>query len=266
MKNYDDLSDEAKANLINKLYWEENLSFKDIASKHNTYANKILRDAKKLGIKRKNKSEAQKNALQTGRIQHPTKGKIRTEEEKQNIGLGVMKSWDSMDESQIKQKRIVAQKLWDQKSDDEKMNMLQKANLAVRKTSKVGSKLEHFVLNYLIDNGFKTEFHKEQILANTKLQIDIFLPTLNIAIEIDGPSHFAPVWGEDALAKNISYDKKKTGLILGKGYKLIRIRQTKDFSKARALLICDDLKNAIKLLTKDKTTNTIEIGDSDAQS
>jgi very-short-patch-repair endonuclease len=266
MINYNDLSNEAKAEIINKLYWEDNLSFKDIADKLHTYANKILRDANKFGIKKKNKSQAQKNALKTGRIQHPTKGKVRTEEEKTSIGLGVMKSWDNMNKETLKQKKIIFQQLWSQKSKEEKNDMLKKANTAVRKTSKVGSKLEHFILNYLINIGFKTEFHKEQILVNTKLQIDIFLPTLNIAIEIDGPSHFSPVWGEDALVKNMSYDKKKTGLILGKGYKLIRIKQTKDFSKARALVICDKLKNAIELLNQDKTTNIVEIGDSDAQS
>ena len=76
---------------------------------------------------------------------------------------------------------------------------------------------------------------------------------MGIAIEIDGPSHFLPVWGEDALKKNISYDQKKQGLILGRGLTLIRIKQTKDFSKARAQQTCDNLYLLINSIDTTKT-------------
>ena len=131
---------------------------------------------------------------------------------------------------------------------------------AVRKTSKEGSKLEKFILNGLLQNGYKVDFHKEQLLSNTKLQLDIFLPVLNIAIEIDGPSHFAPVWGDDALAKNQDYDQKKAGLLIGKGIKLIRIKQEHDFSIARSNLILNNLLEAINKISLDNST-FIEIGD-----
>ena len=84
----------------------------------------------------------------------------------------------------------------------------------------------------------------------------------NIAIEVDGPSHFAPVWGEQSLQRNIEYDKKKTGLILGKGYKLIRIKQQKDFSKSRASVVCDKLSKALNNIDTIKT-KVIEIGDTE---
>jgi very-short-patch-repair endonuclease len=111
------------------------------------------------------------------------------------------------------------------------------ANEAVRATSKTGSKLEKYLLQKLLADGYKVDFHKEQTLLNTKLQIDLFLPTHNIAIEVDGPSHFEPVWGDDSLNRNKKYDAKKEGLITGKGWGLIRIKQTKDFSKSRADVI-----------------------------
>ena len=69
---------------------------------------------------------------------------------------------------------------------------------------------------------------------------------MNVAIEIDGPSHFKEVWGKDVLNKNITYDNKKTGLILGKGLVLIRIRQEMDFSNSRAKLVYDKLLTHIK--------------------
>jgi very-short-patch-repair endonuclease len=69
---------------------------------------------------------------------------------------------------------------------------------------------------------------------------------MGIAIEIDGPSHFLPVWGEEVLNKNKKYDQKKEGLIIGKGWKLIRIIQTKDFSKTRATITYGKLLEVLK--------------------
>ena len=141
-----------------------------------------------------------------------------------------------------------------------KKNRLQSANTAVRETSKTGSKLEKYLLENLIGKHIRTETHKEQILSNTKLHIDLFLPDLNIAIEVDGPSHFEPVWGEEALKRNQKYDNKKTGLLVGKGINLIRIKQTKDFSKSRSKIIFDRLMQAISDI-EEKGENYIEIGD-----
>ena len=96
------------------------------------------------------------------------------------------------------------------------------------------------------------------------MQIDLFLPTLNIAIEVDGPSHFKPVWGQENLKRNKGYDNKKTGLILGKGLVLIRIKQTKDFSKARAQTIYSTLKDYIQNIQQkfpDQDNRNLEIGD-----
>jgi very-short-patch-repair endonuclease len=119
--------------------------------------------------------------------------------------------------------------------------------------------MELYILERLIADGYKVDFHKEQLLVNTKLQIDLFLPTMGVAIEIDGPSHFEPVWGEDALKKNKKYDSKKNGIILGRGLNLIRIKQTKDFSKSRASIIYDQLK---ELLSNQKSISKyVEIGE-----
>ena len=263
MLSYNNLSDNQKLSIIQEKYIDENKSFQAIAKEFNTYANRILRDAKKFNIHIRTKSEAQKNALSNGTHKHPTKGKTRSVEEKTNIGIGVMKSWEKADQKTIQKKQKNAKKLWEQKTEQEKTEMLSRANAAVRETSKIGSKMEHYILNFLVQNGFKVEFHKEQILTNTRLQIDLFLPTINVAIEVDGPSHFSPVWGEEVLQRNIAYDKKKSGLIVGKGYRLIRIQQTKDFSKSRALLVCNKLKEILSNIGQ-QTSKIIEIKDSNA--
>lgn len=262
--NYNQLSDSQKKSLLIEQYEGHNRSFQDIAKTCGTYANKIRRDAIKYGIKIRDKSSAQKNALKTGKATHPTKGKVRSDDIKNKIGLSVMQSWENLDSKTLKKRKDTARKNWENLSEDTKENILREANAAVRESSKKGSKLEKFVLNELIKDGYKVEFHKEQSLLNTKLQIDLFLPTLNIAIEVDGPSHFKPVWGQENLKRNKGYDNKKTGLILGKGLVLIRIKQTKDFSKARAQTIYSALKNqliSIQQKFPHKDNRNLEIGD-----
>lgn len=253
---YDNLSDFEKKKLLIKEYEREENSFAVIANKHNTYANKLRRDAIRFHIKIRDKSEAQKKALQNGRVAHPTKGKKRSEETKEKIGMGILNVWENMSEKEYKKRQKKAKENWEKRTDDEKEQMLRQANQAVRVASKEGSKLEKYLLDSLIADGFKTEFHKEQSLVTTKLQIDLFLPKLNVAIEVDGPSHREEVWGKDALARNIKYDTKKTGLILGKGLTLVRITQNKDFSPSRAKLVYDRLKKELDGL-KNKTSGRI---------
>lgn len=261
---YDNLSDNEKESLIKDLYIKQKLSFRDIAERHGTYTNKIRRDAKKYKIDIRNKSEAQKNALKTGSHQHPTKGKTRDVATKQKIGLSVMTFWDNMSEQELEKRKQIAKENWNNLSDDQKEHIKKQANLAVRSASKSGSKLEKFLLDKLLADGYRVDFHKEQTLSNTKLQIDLFLPSDGIAIEVDGPSHFLPVWGDDVLDKNIKYDNKKTGLILGKGLVLIRVKQLKEFSRARSNVIYEELLTHIKNICKqypDKDSRYIEIGE-----
>ena len=254
---YKQLNDVKKRELLNKLYVEEKQSFGDIAKKYDTYPNKIRRDAIKFNIPIRNKSEAQKNVLKTGKAAHPTMGKTRTENEKDKISLGVHSAWKSLSDKELKQRKLDCKKRWDKLDNVTKENMLHSAHVAIRKSSVEGSKLEKFLLASLIDNGFKPEFHKEEVLANTKLQIDIYVPEKNTAIEVDGPSHFSPVWGQDTLDRNKRYDDKKTGLILGKGMKLVRIKQTNDYSKARAKLLANELMKILSSIedSKDKLFN-----------
>lgn len=265
MKNYhnsyDHLADDERLKLITQLYSIKKMSFADIAAQHHTYANKIRRDAKRFNITIRDKSEAQKNALQTGKHTHPTKGKERSDTTKQKIGKSVMEAWDSMSEQQLNKRKKQAKKNWDNMDHEIKINMQKAAVDAVRKTSKVGSKLEKFLHTSLLNLGHKVDFHKEHSLVTTKLQIDLFLPTINVAIEVDGPSHFAPVWGEQSLKRNISYDQKKEGLIIGKGWHLIRIKQTKDFSPSRANLILDQISDILQKISTLKTATKFNIED-----
>lgn len=243
---YKNMTTDQQKEYILEQYIINNKSFHDIAKEVGLYANKIRRDAIKYGIQIRNKREAQINALKTGKHSHPTKGKKRKEDTKLKIGMSVMKNWQNIDETSLQQRKAKAKENWSKLSDDRKNSMLDKANKAVRDASKTGSKLEKFLLTNLMKEGHKVDFHKEHILANTRLQIDIFIPTMNIAIEVDGPSHFDDIWGKDALTRNKKYDQKKEGLIIGKGISLIRIKQIGDFSKSRATRLLEKLREVIK--------------------
>ena len=247
---YNNHSDIDKQKLLNTLYLEQGLSFHDIAVQLDTYPNKVRRDAMRFQIPIRDKSTAQQNALKTGKHKHPTKGSKRSEQVKNKIGKSVMDSYENLPDDQKDIRKEKAKQRWDSLSQDEQKSRLSAANKAVRVSSKVGSKLEHFLLKRLIQDGYTPEFHKEQVLSNTKLQIDLYLPTIVTAIEVDGPSHFLPVWGEESLKKNIKYDNKKSGLIIGKGLNLVRIKQTHDFSEARATAVYTKLIEIISNHTK----------------
>ena len=69
-------------------------------------------------------------------------------------------------------------------------------------------------------------------MIDDKFELDLFIPELKVAIEIDGPAHFFPIWGEEALQKNIRSDIQKSGLILGAGFVMIRVKNiSKSLSK-----------------------------------
>ena len=73
------------------------------------------------------------------------------------------------------------------------------------------------------------EFHKKNLIPTQKLEIDLYIPSHKTIIEIDGPSHFFPIWGEEKLQKQIIADSQKSGLILSKGYIIIRVKNLADF-------------------------------------
>lgn len=263
---YSNLTDQQKKDLLITEYVQDKYSFAIIANKYDTYSNQLRRDAIKFNIPIRNKSEAQKNALKSGRHDHPTKGTCRPDHVKEKIGMSVLESWENLTDQEMEKRKDKARKNWNKLSQEEKENILSSANAAVRNSGKIGSKLEHFLLNSLLKDGYKVDFHKEQTLLNTKLQIDLFLPTMNTAIEVDGPSHFDAVWGEDTLKKNIVYDNKKNGLILGKGWNLIRIKQSKDFSKSRAKKLYKELYTILEKINNNKNNikpsdKYIQIGD-----
>ena len=101
--------------------------------------------------------------------------------------------------------------------------MQEKAGRALRLACLEGSKQEKFLKAKLEEAGYQVVMHKKGLIERN-FEIDLFLPELNTIIEVDGPQHFLPVFGEKKLAEVIRMDSIKNGLLIAKGFCVIRIK------------------------------------------
>ena len=232
--------DEQK-DIIQSLHWEQLKSISEIAELLGTYNNKIRRWAAKNDFNLRDKSDAQKVALQTNKTKHPTKGKKRTEAEKAKIGSTMAANWENLSDEERERRAQISKENWENRPEYEKAEMYEKATKARLATAKEGSKLEKYVVAALLKAGYKVEFHKEHALINENVHLDILLPELKTAIEIDGPTHFLPIWGEEHLKKTQATDNTKDGLLLGSGFCIIRLQQRKNLSKTYVSKLISDL-------------------------
>ena len=224
------------------LYENDCKSTYQIAEHFDTYPNKIRRILTKNGIELKSRSQAQKNALVSGRAKHPTGGKTRSKAERLKISSSVHKYWSNMDEKEYEKRREEARDRWYALPEVERDRICSMAIQAIQKAGKEGSKLEKSLLKALSSEGYVVEFHKKNLILNEKMEIDLYIPSHKTIIEVDGPSHFFPIWGEDKLQKQIKADAQKSGLILSKGFIIIRVKSLSDFI---SLSKKEDLFNAI---------------------
>lgn len=239
-------SEEEQKQFIEEFYIQEGHSWQTLAELCNTYPNKLRRLAKALGYDSRSRSEAQKNALSMGHAEHPTEGKERPEEVKIKISEQVHEQWKALPDEEKERRQELSKKHWEEMPESKKQDMRTKASKAVRQAAVKGSKLEHYIFNALLAEGFKVQFHKMQMIKNEKLEIDMVLPELNIAIEIDGPNHFEPIWGEKTFNQTKKADNQKDGLLLGLGYTIIRVRTPKSRSEVHKRKVLNNLLDTIK--------------------
>jgi len=238
---------ENQIDLINR-YSVKKESIHQIAESYKCYPNKILRALKFLKVSIRNKSESTKVALDTGRKQHPTKGVTRSIAEKISISEGRSKAYENLTDAEKERISNIAKERWKAIPDDVKENMRKLANEAIRLTSKNGSNLEIYLHKGLVQAGYDC-YHHQKILENMKLEVDLFIPKSKIAIEIDGPAHFLPIWGKDNLEHHIKADKQKNGLLTSRGCSIIRIQvKRKSISdKVRRDILTSVINNIKKL-------------------
>lgn len=222
---------ENKTELIVK-YVDQKLSVNQIATEYNTYPNKVLRALKYLNIDVRDRSEATKIAIANGRKKHPTKGRKRTSAEKIKISESRAKAWDNLSEDEKLDISNRAREKWEKLPDAKKEEIRRLSTEAIQKTSKEGSSLERYLHTEIVRAGYDC-YHHQKILENDKLEVDLYVASLKLAIEIDGPSHYLPIWGEDTLQQNIKSDTQKNGLVVSKGFTMIRVRCLKKTLSAK---------------------------------
>lgn len=246
-----------------KEYVTNERSPQDIADEWNTYPNKIRRELKKLGYPLRDKSKAQAVALKTGRHKHPTEGSHRTESTKIKISEGMADNWKSIDVTERERRSATGRSQWENMSDLEKSEFQRVSLEAVRETSREGSKMEKCLYNGLQKLGYEVLFHSEHILPNTRLQADLFIPSHKTVIEIDGPSHFLPIWGQESLDRNIKADQEKNSTLLTYGFVVIRVKHlaktTSQIHERQVITKVNDILEKIKTDFPELQNRLIEI-------
>jgi very-short-patch-repair endonuclease len=140
--------------------------------------------------------------------------------------------------------------------------MAKLATDAIRKAGKEGSKLEKFVMDKLVESGYTVDFHNKNLIPNEKLEIDLYIPKLKTIIEVDGPSHFLPIWGEEKLQKQIKADLQKSGRILSRGFAIIRVKAIANASLKKKENLIFNIVSTLKSIEEKfppKTKRFIEV-------
>lgn len=205
------------------MYVNEKKSPYEIAEEFNTYAGKIRNVLIDEKIKLRGRSEAAKAALKSGRSTHPTEGKERPDSVKKKISHTRSKAWKEMSDEDFENFRQGAAQRWKDMPFEKKIEMQRLAGSALRKSSIEGSKAEKFLYEKLLEEGYNVEMHKKDLVYGD-YEVDLFIAELKTVIEIDGPQHFMPVFGEDSLKKTVKYDSIKNGSILSDGFTIIRVK------------------------------------------
>lgn len=248
--NLELMEDLDKKQLIKKLYQTEQKSWDAIAKECKCSRTKIRTLARKFGIAGRSRTDAQHIVLKVHG--HPRQGATTSIATKTKISESMGEHWDQLSEKEQEKKRQVSKDLWKNRDPEENKRIQTAGAMSFHKASRDGSKLERYLAFELNKLGYKVELHKEHHLKNEALQIDIFLPTIGVAIEVDGPTHFEPIFGQDKLEKIQKSDRQKTGLILSCGYYFIRIKHVKKLSHRFQR---DTLNKIVKILHMIKSGN-----------
>lgn len=231
-----------------------------IANELGTYPNKILRILKRNNEPIRSHSESQKLVLEKGLAKHPTKGQKTSDNSKRKISESMAKNWSNRSEEDLKSFSEKLSESWKNKSYEEIMEMNKKACSAVSNAGRHGSKLENFLVDKLTEMGYNSMAHVKGVVADTELEPDITLPDLQILIEVDGPAHFFPIFGEEKFKKTQESDRKKNGIFLSNGFCVIRVKQMcKTLSQYKKNKILSDLVEVIEKVKLKHEATIIEL-------
>ncbi len=212
-----------------RMYFEEKKSLSEIALVFDTNPKQIGRELKRAGYTLRSRSDAQRQRLNSGKAEHPTKGKNLSESTKRRISDSLHESWEGLSEEERNRRKDVAREIFNNRPD--KDEVIQAGFKAINKAAKEGSIFEKYLADLLNEKGYYVLIHQKHDIEDSKMHLDILLPKESIAIEVDGPSHYADVWGKESLEKSQERDAKKNGLLIAGGYSVIRVKQPSSISQ-----------------------------------
>jgi very-short-patch-repair endonuclease len=192
---------------------------------------------------------------------HPRVGSKHNLKTKIQISRTKLMSWIMTSDEVKKKFREMGLKAWNDKTPEEKERTAQIFKKSNPEVVKHGSFLERYIRDRLLENRYQLLFHQKHIFYKTQMEVDILLPSLRTIIEIDGPLHYLPIYGQEILAKIHEKDMVKNDLFLSLGYFVIRIKYTKKmvklFRKEAIWQKLDDVLRKIKGNTFEKHEHLI---------
>ena len=210
--------------LICKLYTEDKKSIREIAEMFNTYPLRINRILKKSGVHLRDRSESGKLAIQNGRLNPPMLGKKRTSEEIANISKKVSEAWRRRDKEDRERAKDEARERWNAIPEETRKEYQTMAAKALRRAADEGSKMEKYIYEALTKAGVNVIMHMKGVVPGHDYEVDLFIPGVNLAVEIDGLQHISPIYGNRDLTKTQQFDQVKNGALIAKGIRVLRIK------------------------------------------
>ena len=245
---------EINEQIVRELYLEQGLSMRVVAKKVGVPLATLSRFMKRTGISARSKGEAQKNYLKEH--DHQMKGRKHSDETKKKISHSLGDFWDSLDDEQREEvKRKIGsawQRKWAGMSDQERKLMMEGLATKAKEAQGNGSRLERFIAEELRKRGYTVEERSTNYTSGKDFEVDLALPKERIAIEVDGPTHFLPIYGDDHLAQQQERDSRKDDQVNAVGYNMLRVR---DNNGPLSQLRIDKIEQAIKEINADGGTS-----------
>lgn len=220
---------------------------------------KFNKENPKNPIKKRNKSEAQKNYIKrTGT--HQRTGTTHSDETKEQISDTMKDVYDSPRGDEIREKiSQQRQEEWAAMSEAERVEILEnlKKSSRERAMSGEGSNFENFLAEKLEEQGYNVEVRTKQYTPGQKFHVDIALPDDKIIIEVDGPTHWSPIYGDDELRKVQDKDSQKDKTLTSMGWNVLRVQDSSgSTTRARFVRVLEQVESIQKYKGK-KTTHYV---------
>lgn len=239
---------------VRRLYLEEGLSMRGVAKKIGAPLATLSRFMKKCGITARDKAQAQKNFLKDH--DHQMKGRKHSDATKKKISHSLGDFWDSLDDDEREAFRRKIGSAWQRKwagmSEQERKLMMEGLSNKAKAAQGKGSRLERYIAEELRKRGYLVEERSIHYTAGKNFEVDLALPNELIALEVDGPTHFLPIYGDEHLEKQKQRDARKDDMINAVGYSVLRIR---DNNGALSQLRIDKIEQAIEEIKQDGGTS-----------